>query len=61
MPKKKNWVTVLHDLLTPMGISFQLIAGRISLFRTPVDDDTEAVREIDYKHADLLPITGKSD
>ena len=57
--EKEKLGDVLHDLLNPMGISFQLIAGRISLFRTPVDDDTEAVREIDYKHADLMPITGK--
>src|SRR5918993_360022 len=58
--EKEKLGDVLQDLLTPMGISFQVIAGRISLFKATVDDDdTEAVREIDYKYADVLPITGR--
>src|SRR5688572_14681953 len=57
--EKEKLSDVLNELLTPMGISYQVIAGRISLFKAPAEDDGEAVREINYKYADVVPITGK--
>jgi TonB-dependent starch-binding outer membrane protein SusC len=38
---KRKLGEVLSELLSPRGISFELIAGRISLFRTPSDDEDE--------------------
>jgi len=56
---KQKLGDLLSDLLAPRGISFEVIAGRISLFKTPVDEnadpDDEAINETIYQRG----ITGQ--
>src|ERR671912_1070044 len=42
---KEKLGDLLSELLTPMGISFQVIADRISLFKTPKDLSSAAASE----------------
>src|SRR5688572_22705687 len=56
---KEKLGDLLRDLLTPMGISFQLIADRISLFKTPKDPSAATSTIEGFSYADLLQVTGK--
>lgn len=49
---------LLSTLLSPMGISFEVIADRISLFKTPKGKDSSSLLYLDYKGLDTV-ITGE--
>src|SRR5688572_887837 len=57
--EKEKLGDVLHDLLSPMGISFQVIADRISLFKAPIGADGKPGPSVEFKYTPLLPVTGK--
>lgn len=55
---KKKLGDLLADLLTPMGISFQVIADRISLFKTPRSPGSTTSLEKDNSYLDLFMVSG---
>ena len=56
---KEKLGDLLNDLLTPMGISFQVIADRISLFKVPKESDDTTAPEERYSELGLLMVRGK--
>src|SRR5688500_12005204 len=56
---KEKLGDLLSELLTPMGISFQVIADRISLFKTPKDLTSAAALEEYNIGSPVFAVTGK--
>lgn len=53
---KQKLGDVLSNLLNPMGVSYEVIAGRISLFKTPTD--LNATTAQDFEYSDLVDVSG---
>ncbi len=56
---KEKLGDLLSELLTPMGISFQVIADRISLFKTPKDPNSASLTAESYVDPDVFVVSGK--
>ncbi len=56
---KEKLGNLLSDLLTPMGISYQVIADRISLFKAPVDPSSITTQADEYGDLMLITVSGK--
>ena len=51
---KQKLGDVLSNLLDPMGVSYQLIAGRISLFKTPTTLNATTSQTFDYSNLAIV-------
>ncbi len=56
---KEKLGDLLKNLLSPMGISYQVIADRISLFKAPIDPNSATAQADGYNNLLLIAITGK--